>query len=145
MRIGLRRLATDAAGAELIEFALVLPILLVVMVGIFDFGFLFQQYQAITNASREGARIAVLPGYGAADVEARVASYLAASGIAEPAQVAVDVVPVTPGAGPTFNAMKVTVESPYHFMWLGPIATLAGGTFSTVPLRAVTTMRMEGP
>ena len=70
-----RRLACDK-GAELIEFALVFPLLLLVMVGIMDFGLLFQRYETVTNAAREGARIAVLPGYAQADVEARVISIL---------------------------------------------------------------------
>ena len=50
-------------GAELIEFALVFPTLLLVMLGIIDFGFLFQRYEVVTNAAREGARVAILPGY----------------------------------------------------------------------------------
>lgn len=49
-------------GAELIEFALVFPVLLLVVLGIVDFGFLFQRMEVVTNAAREGARIAVLPG-----------------------------------------------------------------------------------
>ena len=57
-----RRLACDK-GAELIEFALVFPLLLLVMFGIMDFGLLFQRYETVTNAAREGARIAVLPDY----------------------------------------------------------------------------------
>ena len=61
-------------GAQLIEFALVLPMLLLVVLGIAEFGFIFQRYEVLTNAAREGARIAVLPGYSTADVQARVAS-----------------------------------------------------------------------
>ena len=45
------------------EFALTLPLLLVVIAGIVDFGFVFQRYEVITNAAREGARLASLPGY----------------------------------------------------------------------------------
>jgi Flp pilus assembly protein TadG len=63
-------------GAELVEFALTFPLLLLVTMGIIDFGLLFQRYEVLTNASREGARISVLPGYGAADIEARVNQYL---------------------------------------------------------------------
>ena len=59
------------AGAELVEFALVLPILLLVFGGIVDFGLLLQRQQVITNAAREGARLAVLPGYAIADVDGR--------------------------------------------------------------------------
>ena len=33
------------------------------MLGIIDFGFLFQHYEVVTNAAREGARVAILPGY----------------------------------------------------------------------------------
>ena len=56
------------AGAELVEFALVLPLLLLVFGGIIDFGLLLQRQQVLTNAAREGARLAVLPGYAMADV-----------------------------------------------------------------------------
>ena len=47
----------------MIEFALIFPLLLLVILGIVDFGFLFQRYEVLTNATREGARMAVLPGY----------------------------------------------------------------------------------
>ena len=50
-------------GAELIEFALVLPLLMFIILGLVDFGFMFQRFEVVTNAAREGARIAVLPGY----------------------------------------------------------------------------------
>ena len=72
---------SDESGAELIEFALVLPLLLLVLLGIIDFGFLFQRYEVVTNAAREGARVAVLPGYGDADVQPRVDQYLTAGGL----------------------------------------------------------------
>ena len=52
-------------GAALVEFALAVPLLLVVIAGIVDFGFVFQRYEVITNAAREGARLASLPGYDA--------------------------------------------------------------------------------
>ena len=44
-------------GAELIEFALVFPVLLMVVLGIVDFGFLFQRMEVVTYAAREGARL----------------------------------------------------------------------------------------
>ena len=59
-------------GAELIEFAIVLPVMLLIVMGIVDFGFMFQRYVVLTNAAMEGARVAVLPGYQTADVQARV-------------------------------------------------------------------------
>ena len=48
----------EERGAALVEFALALPLLLVVIAGIVDFGFTFQRYEVVTNAAREGARMA---------------------------------------------------------------------------------------
>jgi hypothetical protein len=47
-------------GQGLAEFALILPVLLVLILGIFDIGRLVIAYTAITNAAREGARLAVV-------------------------------------------------------------------------------------
>ena len=58
------------------EFALTLPLLLVVIAGIVDFGFLFQRYEVVTNAAREGARLASLPGYDETAVRDRVRQYV---------------------------------------------------------------------
>ena len=63
-------------GAELIELALVLPILLLVFAGIVDFALVCQRVLTLSNAAREGARIAVLPGYQNADVIDRVTQYV---------------------------------------------------------------------
>ena len=49
-------------GQSLIETALTLPLLLLVSVSIFEFGRAYQMTQVLTNAAREGARVAVLPG-----------------------------------------------------------------------------------
>lgn len=46
-------------GAQLVEFAFALPILLLLIVGIWDFGSAFGLMEKLTNAAREGARIAV--------------------------------------------------------------------------------------
>ena len=44
------------AGAEIVEFAVILPFLLLVMFGIMEFGLVFYDKALITNASREAAR-----------------------------------------------------------------------------------------
>ena len=53
-------------GQSLVETALILPVILLVLTGIIDFGLLFNNYLIIANASREGARIAAV---GATDTE----------------------------------------------------------------------------
>ena len=44
--------------------------------GIVDFALMFQRYLTVSNAAREGARIAVLPGYTQTDVQNRVTEYV---------------------------------------------------------------------
>jgi Flp pilus assembly protein TadG len=134
-------------GAELVEFAMVLPIMLLVFGGIVDFGLLLQRQQVITNAAREGARLAVLPGYTTGDVQARVTEFVREginSSTAAPVT-AVTTVTLTPGAGPPFEAARVQVTLADSFLILGPIVSLAGGTgsFGTIALSATTTMRIE--
>jgi Flp pilus assembly protein TadG len=46
-------------GAAAVEFAIVLPVLLLLLAGFFDFGWLFYWQHSVTNASRAGARYAV--------------------------------------------------------------------------------------
>jgi Flp pilus assembly protein TadG len=51
----------EEPGAELVEAALVLPLLLMLLLGIVTFGRAYNVYQTITRAAREGARELVLP------------------------------------------------------------------------------------
>ena len=132
----------SARGAELIEFAIVVPLLLLLLAGIFDFGMMFRTFEAVTNAAREGARVGVLPGYAAEDIEARIDAYMAVSGLTGTYTVNVDNVPIATGAG-TFNARAVTVNYTYQFAVLGAIGAAFGGDFTTIPLRAVSVMRTE--
>lgn len=50
-------------GASAVEFALVLPIFISVIFGIFQFGIAFNNWIAITHAAREGARLAAVKQY----------------------------------------------------------------------------------
>lgn len=44
-------------GVAMVEFAIILPLLILILFGIIDFGLLMYNKQVITNASREGARV----------------------------------------------------------------------------------------
>ncbi len=57
-RGGVRSSCRHETGATLVEFALILPILLVVILGITEFGLAFKDFLSVSNAAREGARIA---------------------------------------------------------------------------------------
>ncbi len=123
-----RRLRSER-GAELIELALVLPILLLVFAGIVDFGLMFQRFLTVSNAAREGARIAVLPGYTQADVQNRVTQYVregtgdntaGADRRAHPGRAS-----IRPAPTPPFPAAQVTVTLTHTYLLLGPVSGLA--------------------
>ena len=139
-----RRLACEK-GAELIEFALVFPLLLLVMFGIMDFGLLFQRYEAVTNAAREGARIAVLPGYAQADIQVRVTQYLAAAGLTATPTMAYAAPQALNVGGACVTITGVTVGYPHQYLAIGKIIGLFGGSgFTTTTLTATARMRYEG-
>ncbi|HQF02856.1 MAG TPA: TadE/TadG family type IV pilus assembly protein [Phycicoccus sp.] len=107
---------TRERGAAAVEFALILPILLVLIGGIVDFGRAFFAQVVITNAAREGARAAVV----GADASARAAA--AASGLpSAPA--------VTAGSCPSTGSAQVTVTvvTPFDWILLGPALSLIPG------------------
>ena len=68
-----RRRSTHRRGQALVEFALVIPVFLVLMVALFDLGRAVFAYNTLTNAAREGARMRAL-GYSTTDATARVQS-----------------------------------------------------------------------
>lgn len=141
-------------GAELVEFALVLPLLLVLIGGIIDFGFLFQRYEVVTNAAREGARLASLPGFNTSPytaVDTRVRDYVRV-GLALPSNPtnAVMTVAVTPGTvtgiTPAVQTMVVNVTYRHNFIMLGPIMSLINATWSNqINVNASSQMRLEVP
>ena len=140
------RRAGDHRGAELIEFAMVLPILLLVFAGIVDFALMFQRYLVVANAAREGARMASMPGYTGADVTARVTTYVR-QGTGD-----TTVTPtitscrasVAVATGPVVSAARVVVITTYTFPVLGPVSNwVTGGTFGTINVGARSTMRLE--
>lgn len=133
-------------GAELIEFALIFPILLLVVAGIVDFGFMFQRYEVVTNAAREGARLAVLPSYTEADVQQRIGNYLTSAGLTA-AYPPPTVTPSTEILASGETVPVVTVILHYHspFTFIGPIAGMVGGSgWTSVTLKAASVMRVEG-
>ena len=125
-----RRGRAGETGAELIEFAFVFPLLVMVILGIVDFGFLFQRYEVLTNAAREGARVAALPGYTATDVENRVAAYIQTGGVpTTDGNPTITVTPTTIAVGAnTWPATSVNVSYEHDYLFLGAVASWFGGS-----------------
>ena len=135
-------------GAALLEAAVTLPMLLLVAVGIFEFGRAYQTWQILTNAAREGARMAVLPDPTPGIVETRVREYMAAGQLSEYGTAAVDVnrsASFTVG-GNAVSASQVSIDYPFSFIVLQPVARLVAPTTSlggAVVMHAQALMRNE--
>ena len=146
----LRRSVSDVAcserGAAIIETALVMPLLLFLGVGIVEFGRAYETSQVLTNAAREGARVAVLPNQAADAVDARVRQYLSVGGLVSDASVDVSVTPVSVATGSTSTApgSQVTVTYPFTFMVLQPVAQLlVSGSMVGAPISVTKTAVMR--
>jgi len=144
--LNIRRRLMCERGAELIEFAIVTPLLLLLVFGIADFGLMFQRYEVLTNAAREGARVAAIPGYVSADVQNRVTQYLTGSAVTPVTTTYLTPAPVNVG-GACITLRGATVTYDYSFIALGGIIKLfpGGSGFTTKTLTATALMRYEGP
>ena len=109
-------------GAALIETAITLPLVVLVSVAIFEFGRAYQTWQVLTNAAREGARVAVLEAYTDAQVSDIVKNYLTGGRLPNAGSASIQIVRNVP-FGPQ-TASRVTVNYPFQFMVLGPVARL---------------------
>jgi len=105
-------------GTAAVEFALVLPVLLLIVFGIIDFGRALNAQISLTGAAREGVRLAAL-GYSNAAIQARVAAAAPSlSGVTTTVTAS-----CPPGAGPAANAQ---VDVSYRFSFITPIGAIAG-------------------
>ncbi len=76
----IRNLAKRTAGQAFVEFALILPVFLILVMGILDMARAYSTLQMVTNAAREGARVGVMPASISSVVTNVVDNYLAAGG-----------------------------------------------------------------
>jgi Flp pilus assembly protein TadG len=133
-------------GAALVEAAITVPIILLISVGIFEFGRAYQTWQVLTNASREGARLAVIDGSTDADVRTRVNAYLTNGGLTSLSDSNIVINRATAMSGTTWTASQITVNYPFEFMVLNPVVRLvtpASTTGGPITMSASTLMRNE--
>ncbi len=125
------------AGQDLIEFALVLPVLLLLLLGIMEFGIIIFSYNTVANAAREGARLGVLPISTQADVRAQTCRKLA--GVVDEGACLADANLVDVQLEQSTVTVEVTYE---HSLITGYIVQAVGGE-PHVTLHTVTTMQRE--
>ena len=134
-------------GAAAVEFAIVLPLLILILFGIIEFSAAFFDKAVITNASREGARAGILfrsgtRGAGSEDaiINATVDNYIASNLISFGSSPATASTTITRTGFSVGDTLTVTVSYPYSYLVLpGFITTMT----NPVVLTAATTMRME--
>lgn len=138
-----RRLLTADTGQSLAEFALLLPILMGVVIGIFEFGRAWNVDQVLTNAGREGARLAVIPTSSEDDVIATVEDALTNAAL-DPSLASIDIEGMGDGYG---TPTSVAIAYPFEFTFLGPIMAFLGDgegeTPGAITLNSQITMRNE--
>lgn len=128
-----RRRLRNEKGQTLVEFALVAPLLLVIVFAVVQFGVAYNHYITLTDATRVGARKAAVSrheAYPAAAAEAAARS--SASGL-DPDKLAVSVTATAWEQGGS-----VTVESTYPYE-----IDLLGFVVASGDLRSETTERVE--
>ncbi len=142
----------DDRGAAAVEFAIVAPLLFLLVFAIIDFGFGFHAWDATQNAAREGARLAAVSSDQTAihNRAVQTASFLPNTVTVPPLECA-KVLPT--GLNGPFGAcgpsatwdegdlVRVTVE--YQYEYMTPLPAFAGmGT--TLDMKSVAETRFEG-
>jgi Flp pilus assembly protein TadG len=149
----------DEKGGSLVEFAVIAPLLFVILFGIIEFGILLYDKAMLTNASREGARAGIVYDYddgGTADdpdddtfhpddatiiaaVENYCEDYLISFGAGS--NLGFDITRTGTASG---DSLRVTVTYPFRFLVFSNLIALLGGDLENlVNLDAVTVMRLE--
>lgn len=144
----LKRFRETETGQALVEFTFVLPIFLLLLFGLVDFGRGFYTWLLVTNAAREGARVAATQQDQTA-VQTRIYDAVCKT---YPSQCSLTPAKLTWTNKPTANVQgprgePVVIELAYDFQFVTPlgniIAFVSGGSLSTPTITAHSSMRLE--
>ena len=121
-------------GQALVEFTIVLPILMLLIMGIFQFGMMLNAYITIGNAAREGARAGII---GSTDAEIRNL-IISTSPSLEPENLTVS---ITPSETNRISGGTLAVNVTYNYKLTVPIISSLFN--NVIVLKGQTTMRVE--
>ena len=140
MRAAHRLHRSRRRGLSIIEAALVIPLFILLLFGLLEYGWAFWKSQQIGNAARHGARIGIVDGATAAEVQAGVDQIMTDSGLAGSGYVTT-LAPGDPGTLGFGDLFTVTVSVDYSNI------ILIGMPLLPVPnqLSRATSMAREGP
>ena len=163
------RFVRSERGVSALEFALVLPVLLLITFVIIEYGIIFYDKVVLINASREGARAGIVYATNSSGTYAPVTATairtvvknyangllinlggttknLADSNITVSCKVGTSTT-WTNGICPTDQddmTLRVQVQYTYNFLIVPDLSAMTGGAISgTIPMSAETAMRME--
>jgi Flp pilus assembly protein TadG len=122
----MRKRLREQRGASAVEFALIVPVLIVLVLGIAEFGHAFQVQGTLSAAAREGVRAMALQN----DQDAAIAAVQAAASSLNPAitDTQIDITPETPmlNAGSTSVRLTINYPMPYLTGFFGSSVGLTG-------------------
>ena len=125
-------------GQSMVEFALVMPLFLIVMFIIVDFGVGFSRWLVVTNAAREGARMGTV-GATAPEIEDRVSS--TSAGLLDSSDIDVEYADFEgDGVGP---GDAVVVSAFYEYDFITPLGQILDLAFGSLTLASCADMRIE--
>jgi Flp pilus assembly protein TadG len=121
-------------GQSLVEFAILLPLLLLLLMGILEFGLMLNSYLSINNSAREGARLGIVDGSNLeiSELITNLSTNLNAENL---------VVNIIPLEGSRKSGDTLTVEVVYNYQVIIPI--ISNILNDVVVLKAKTSMRIE--
>lgn len=122
-------------GQSLVELAIMLPILLIILLGIIDFGRVFYAYVTITNASREGARYGSMHPLSTDEINSRVKQEAAGT-----LTILDDDITITSDT----DTITVTVETTFTTLFFGNLPFM-GDSFREIDMMAQTEMPVAPP
>lgn len=123
----------DQQGQGLVEFAFAIPILLIVVCGVLEFGIIFFNQITLSNAATDAARYGALHGLSTAQADQAAISRAQRDVSGSDALIQCPMAAQSPAASETPNPgqMTVTVKCSYQFITpVGSLARLFGGSLS---------------
>jgi Flp pilus assembly protein TadG len=136
-------------GSSAVEFALVLPVLMLILFGIVEFGFILYDKAIVTNASREGARRGIVyrgvsAGVSAEEIVDTVSSYCGSYLVSLGSGTATPSTTITGNCAVPGSSLTVAVNYPYTFLVLPDLGRSFGGSLTGgITLSGATVMRCE--
>lgn len=132
---------SKARGQSIVEFALILPVLLLLLMGLFDFGRFILAYNTVSDAARDGARVAIVNQKSAdiCQIAAERAVAIALPTTCAPNATAVGVY-VTSSCGTVAIDCRQTVQVRYQ---LQPITPMLGAIIGPLTVGASSTVKVE--